>query len=206
MISYDKSFQKDIIRKRIKKLRDSLSIDEINSKSSIISSKLWEIIESKRIKTVMFYIAFGSEVRTQDCIIRALEKEFIVTVPVCVKEKLADGRYEKNLLASRLLAFPSDLEKTKHGLLEPKKEFIRPFPPENLDLVVVPGLAFDLKGYRIGYGAGYYDNFLPKCTNAIFIALAYQIQIVDNVYPESWDIPVHGIITEIGLIHNQNII
>ncbi|MGQ9610535.1 MAG: 5-formyltetrahydrofolate cyclo-ligase [bacterium] len=196
----DKSIQKDIIRKRIKKLRDSMNTDEINTKSSIISSILWKVIEGRKINSIMFYIAFGSEVKTQDCIIKALEKNFIVTVPVCIKEKLANGTYENNLLASKLHDFPSGLEKSKFGLLEPKKEFIRPFPPENLDIVVVPGIAFDTKGYRIGYGAGYYDNFLPKCKKALYIALAYQIQIVDNVYPESWDIPVHGIITEDGLI------
>lgn len=175
-----------------------MSIDEINSKSIIINSALWKIIEDRKINSILFYIAFGSEVKTQDCIIKALERNFTVTVPVCVKEKLADGTYEKNLLASKLINFPSELEKNKFGLLEPKKEFVRPFPPESLDLVIVPGLAFDMKGYRIGYGAGYYDNFLPKCTNALFVALAYQIQIVDNVYPESWDVPVHIIITENG--------
>ncbi len=198
----DKYTQKDIIRKRIKDLRESMSTDEINAKSGVINSILWEIIETRKINSIMFYVAFGSEVKTQDCIIKALEKNFIVTVPVCIKEKRADGTYEKNLLTSRLLNF-SELEKSKFGLLEPKKEFIRPFPPENLDVVVVPGIAFDIKGYRIGYGAGYYDNFLPKCKKAIFIALAYQIQILDNVYPENWDIPVHGIITENGLIYKS---
>ncbi len=110
----------------------------------------------------MFYIAFGSEVKTQDCIIRALKRKFVVTVPACVKEKLADGTYEKNLLASRLLVFPSGLEKSKFGLLEPKKEFIRPFPPEGLDLVIVPGIAFDLRGYRIGYVQVIMITFFPN--------------------------------------------
>jgi len=138
----------------------------------------------------MFYIAFGSEVRTQNSIVRAIHSGMTTIVPIC------SGDGGRQLLPSRLLHLQSEVEKSSFGLLEPKLEFRRPFPPEKIDLVVVPGLAFDEKGYRIGYGAGYYDHFLARCPQAIFIGLAYEMQIVASAFPKEWDVPVHKIITE----------
>ena len=193
---YDQVYQsKKEIRKSIISLRNALSQDDIKSKSDIIQEKLWKLIEDHNFQSVMFYIAFGSEVRTQDCINKALEKGLDVIVPICIKSK-----HCIDLLPSKLIDPSSELAMGTYRILEPKPEFIRPFPPDMIDVVVVPGVAFDKKCYRIGYGAGYYDRFLPKCNKSLFVALAFEIQIVEDVFHNEWDIPVDQIITEDRII------
>ena len=93
--------------------------------------------------------------------------------------------------------------KGKKGILEPKKEYYRLFPPEDIDLIIIPGVVFDLSGNRIGRGFGYYDNFLGKvCSSAEIIALAFEMQIVKKIPNDKNDIPVHKIITEKRIINS----
>jgi 5-formyltetrahydrofolate cyclo-ligase len=191
--------EKKEIRSRILNLRNSLNTNDVESNSDLIQAKLWQLIESHGFKSIMFYIAFGSEVRTQICISKALDKELNVIVPVCIKTKNEQGLV-REILPSRLLDPKSELAEGTFGVLEPKIEFRRPFSPEEIDLVVVPGVAFDERCYRIGYGAGYYDHFLPRCTKALSVALAYEMQIVTDAFPASWDVPVNCIITEKRMI------
>lgn len=186
-------------RKNVIFLRNSLIRNDIESKSDIIQRELWQLIDKHSFKSVMFYISFGSEVQTHQSINIALKNDFAVIVPVCISTAS-----NKEILPSRLFDLQSEVDEGTFHVLEPKPEFRRPFPPENIDLVVVPGVAFDEKCYRIGYGAGYYDRFLPKCKNAVSIALAYDLQIVDDAFPASWDIPVDKIITETRIINNGN--
>ena len=195
----DLTARKKQIRREMRRLRDSLNAENIHSKSSAIECKLWQLINEREAESIMFYIDFGSEVRTQNCIAKAIDDGKIVIVPVCS----ADERRE--LLPSRLLDLQREVEKSTFGILEPKSEFRRPFPPEKIDLVVVPGLAFDEKGYRIGYGGGYYDRFLTRCPQVLHVGLAYEMQMIECALPSERDVPVHKIITEDRVIscHNE---
>jgi 5-formyltetrahydrofolate cyclo-ligase len=186
----DLILRKKEIRKEARQLRDSLSTHEIRSKSAAIECKLWELVQEHKFESIMFYIAFGSEVRTQSCIDRAISSGVKTVVPICSD----DGK--RQLLPSRLLDLHSEIEAGKFGIPEPKPECCRPFPPEEIDLVVVPGLAFDEKGHRIGYGGRYYDHFLVRCPQALHVGVAYEMQIVREISPTEWDVPVHKIITE----------
>ncbi len=95
----------------------------------------------------------------------------------------------------------NDLQVARFGLLEPKPETLRPVDPQELDLVIVPGVAFDREGFRIGFGAGYYDRFLPKLRkDSVLISLVYDFQLMPKVPREPHDIAVHWIITEKELI------
>jgi 5-formyltetrahydrofolate cyclo-ligase len=190
MHSGDLADQKKEIREKTRRLRDSLSMRDIYSKSSAIESRLWELIEERGCESIMFYIAFGSEVRTQNSITRAIRSGKITIVPVCS----VDGK--RRILPCRLLDLQSEVQASKFGILEPKPGCRRPFPPEKIDLMVVPGLAFDERGHRIGYGAGYYDRFLSRCPQSLFVGLAYETQIVESVFPSERDIPLHKLITE----------
>ena len=68
--------------------------------------------------------------------------------------------------------------------------------PEDFDLVLMPGLAFCADGGRVGYGGGFYDNYLAQTANALRIALAFELQLVDKLPRETHDLPVHVIVTE----------
>jgi 5-formyltetrahydrofolate cyclo-ligase len=98
-------------------------------------------------------------------------------------------------LLSELLNF-DDLTLSKYGLYEPQEEQQRPIPPQEVDLAILPGVAFDLRGYRLGYGGGYFDRFLdslrPDCPK---IALAYDFQVVTQLPVEEHDTKVDIIIT-----------
>ena len=123
-------------------------------------------------------------------------------MPVCS----VDPRTRRpEILPSRLLDLGSEVEEGTFGIPEPRPEFRRPFPPEKIDLVVVPGLAFDERGYRIGYGGGYYDGFLTKCPQALFAGLAYEMQILKCTFPSTRDVPVHKIITEDRVISRRSL-
>ena len=81
------------------------------------------------------------------------------------------------------------------GLREPDPETTVLVPPEAIDLVVVPGVGFDRRGGRLGFGGGYYDRFLSK-TGALRLGLAFSLQIVDRIPQGPGDEPVHWIVTE----------
>ncbi len=112
-----------------------------------------------------------------------------------------------DLKLSVLKEMDSDLEPGNFGVLEPTGDSLRPVSTEEADLIIVPGLAFDREGNRIGYGGGYYDNLLKKTNeDARFIALAYEFQITNRVPHDEKDVPVHRILTEKRIITNSDIL
>ncbi len=75
-----------------------------------------------------------------------------------------------------------------------------PYPPELIDCVLVPGLAFDVNGYRLGYGKGFYDAFLPRLKPGTpMIGIGYSLQLTANTFPQPHDVKLTGLITEKGL-------
>ena len=181
---------KEEIRRDILKKRHSLSKDYIKNKSQQIFLKLAESVEYRNSRNIMFYVATRSEVQTEEMIKTSIEMGKNIFVPIILPECI-------NLAPSKIFDFDTELEKGKKGILEPKKEYYRLFPPENIDLIIIPGVAFDLSGNRIGRGFGYYDNFLKEIRSSTkIIALAFEMQIVKKIPNDKNDIPVHKIITE----------
>ena len=185
---------KEEIRKNILKKRLSLSSEEIRNKSQQIFLQLTETVEYRNSQNVMFYVATRSEVQTEEMIKESIKMGKNIFVPIILAKSI-------NLAPSKILDFDTELEKGKKGILEPMKKYYRFFPPENIDLTIVPGVAFDLSGNRIGRGFGYYDNFLKQIRTSIkVIALAFEMQIVKMISAEKNDFPVHKIITEKRII------
>jgi 5-formyltetrahydrofolate cyclo-ligase len=106
----------------------------------------------------------------------------------------------KKLSPCQIINHEVDLVPSQYGMLQPDPRRCQAFPPENIDVVTVPGTAFDKKGYRIGYGGGYYDRFLKRCPQALWVGLAFEAQLIPDALPEEWDIPVHQIVTEERII------
>jgi len=185
---------KEEIRRKILKKRLSLLSEDIRDKSQQVFLNLTETVEYINSRNIMFYVATRSEVQTEEMIKTSIKMGKNIFVPTILPECL-------NLAPSKIFDFDIELEKGKKGILEPKKEYYRLFPSENIDLIIVPGVAFDLSGNRIGRGFGYYDNFLRKVpSSAKIVALAFEMQIVKKIPNDNNDIPVHKIITEKRII------
>lgn len=87
-----------------------------------------------------------------------------------------------------------NLKKDKYGILEPD-ELIPAVKKEDIDLIILPGVAFDKSGGRLGYGGGYYDKYLNSCPQDICkVALCYDFQIVENVPVEEHDVKANDVI------------
>ena len=181
---------KNDIRNLLKNKRLNLSKDEVLAKSRQIKKRLYRIDEFKKAKNILFYISYDGEVFTHDVIKEAFFDK-IVVVPISNKK-------DYSLILSKLNSF-KDLEEGPYGILEPKKERIKEISIDEIDLIIVPGIAYDINGNRIGHGKGYYDRLL-KNTNAIIVALAFEFQIMENIPTDEHDKPVDIIITEKRII------
>ncbi|KNF09167.1 5-formyltetrahydrofolate cyclo-ligase [Gottschalkia purinilytica] len=181
---------KNTLRKEILSQRKAMSLEEVNKKSDQVTDLLLSSEYYKNAKNIMAYIDFRNEVKTERLIKTALKDKKNIIIPISVVET-------RQLILSQLLDYDNELESGTYGILEPKKEFIREVEPSCIDLVLIPGVAFDRRGFRIGYGAGYYDRFLEKVDkSAPKIALSFELQMVSNAFEGPHDFPVDSIITE----------
>ena len=170
---------KHAIRKKALCARDE-SHDPVD-KSGAIAERLFRQKEYKRAEKVLLYFSIGSEVNT--CrIIKGALKTKKVFLPFVDGDTMGYAR----------ISSLEELEPGPYGIMEPRDKSPS---REGLDLVVVPGIAFDETGHRVGYGGGYYDKFLPH-TKAFTIGLAYEAQVVEDIPAEGHDCPVKKIVTE----------
>ncbi len=177
--------EKFLLREGIRKLREKLSDKDVKEKSSAIIKRLLHLEEYEKAKTIMFYIGINKEVKTEEAVKAALAAGKNVAVPV---SDLENGRIMPVKLTSLTALKPG-----AYGILEPAGG--KEVDAKEIELVVVPGLAFDGEGNRIGYGLGFYDRFLRNIS-AKRIALAYEIQIVDRVIATENDVQMDLIVTD----------
>lgn len=181
---------KNELRKNVIAGRGLLSLQELKEKSVIITKRVINLVEYRKSLTMMTYVDFRNEVQTSEIINDALQIGKRVVVPITDVSN-------RRIIPSQLINYPDDLAPGAWDILEPKPECVRPVAPEEIDLVIVPGVAFDTAGNRLGYGGGFYDRFLPLVgINTVIISLAFELQIRPNVYPAEHDIPVHMLVTE----------
>lgn len=180
---------KEALRRLFLNRRDALTPECIAAKSRSIEERLFVELDYKRSTTILFYVSFRSEVVTLSSIEQALSEGKRVLVPVShPKERRLTLSHIKDL---------SELTNGTYGILEPARDFLRPVFHQEVELVLVPGAVFDYLGYRIGYGGGYYDNLLTQLhPQAVALALAFELQLVERLPREAHDRPVHKIITE----------
>ena len=179
---------KNQLKEYILEKRNSLPKPEISEKSKKIEERLFGLGQYKKSKTIMFFVSFNSEVHTHEMIIKSL-KHKTVAVP-----KVVNNEIEPSIM----LDFDSLVPSGKFGILEPIEAMN--ISHKNIDLIAVPGIAFDLHGHRVGYGFGYYDKFLKKVPKAVKIGLCFDFQVVDKVPREEHDVPVDLIVTEERII------
>jgi 5-formyltetrahydrofolate cyclo-ligase len=185
---------KDRIRKAILSQRASLDLSECQEKSNKIKERLFKLPEFIQHNNIMLYMALPGEVQTQDMVRETIRLGKRVILP-----KVApDGQ---NLLLSEVKDLDRELKTGMFGILEPKEEFYRPVSLDELNLIILPGVAFDLRGYRIGFGKGFYDRLLSKArTTIITIGLSFDFQLVAEIPAVKHDMKVDKIITERRII------
>lgn len=194
MPAQDPKLLKQLNRKSMLELRNNQPYRIILEKSEKIQAKLMGMNEYKAAKVIMLYSGKGNEVQTENLIRMAL-KEKRVVLPITNKKKHI-------LELSEITDYDHELKISTFNILEPEKKFIRPISVDILDLIVVPGVSFDYKGNRLGYGFAYYDKLLATVRPPIpFIGLAFQFQMQDTIPNCQNDIPVHFVITEERIIH-----
>jgi len=178
--------EKKILRAEAKKRLESLSDQEKKAYSQKIAATLFDLPVWRNAKVIGITISRGDEVNTSPIIERAWCEGKQVCVPKCYS---ADKRMEFRELQSF-----EQLESVYFGLLEPIESLTKKVSPEEIELMIVPGVCFARNGYRIGYGGGYYDRYLQHFSRHT-ISLAYNVQMIETVPHEKHDIPVQMIIT-----------
>ena len=184
--------EKKKIREQILDNKEKMDEITLKSYSDSIIDKLYSTDYYKKAKTIMTFISFGAEVDTHEFIKTSIAKGKRIVVPITIPET-------KELKLSQVLDF-DHLEIGFYDILTPKEEFISYVDPSEVDLIIVPGVAFDRNGYRIGYGGGYYDRFLANLDHVTKISLAFDMQLISSIPHEHFDIPVNYIITEKEII------
>lgn len=182
MIAVIEKMKKDDNLSSKQKLRISLlsllsKLKEVDraKKSLLIKEKLFSSLEFKKAKTILFYASLKNEVDTDIMMKDAQAQGKTVGLPV-VFEK------EQTIVPYLVSDFDKPFVLGAYGIREPNREFAKPISVKELDLVIVPGVAFDKDGNRLGRGKGYYDRFLKSLPEHVStIGLAFDFQIINNL-------------------------
>ena len=159
--------------------------DEVKIKSDEIRQRLLGVERVKQAKTICTFISAFKEPDTVEIIKEIWEQDKKIVVPIT--------DIESGTLSLSYINSMDDMEKGAYGILEPKT--VRKADENNIDVILVPGLAFDRNGGRMGFGKGYYDRLLES-SKAVKIGLCYDFQILEKIPTESHDVPMNFVITE----------
>lgn len=191
-----KLITKEILRQEVASNRKNESRESVGNKSIAITQRVINLESFIKGRAIMCYMDFKNEVMTKYIIDHCFEKGKRVILPLVDK---VDG--VRQIVPYEIIDVERDVSPGTFGILEPKKDSAKIFNPEEIDLVIVPGVAFDIHKNRVGFGAGLYDRFLntvkPDCPK---VGIAFEFQIYESVPVEEHDIPLDFIITEERII------
>lgn len=166
-------------------MRNTLNSREVAKRSKTIQEFVINTEEFRQAKIVGAYFAIGSEVMT----------ELIIGHAKVLGKKIALPRVEENNIAFYGLPLTNTLVKGRFGIMEPPPHE----PMDKIDILIVPGIAFDKEGNRLGYGKGFYDRLLASKQTKFSIGLAYSFQIVENLPYDLHDKRLDAIASEDGI-------
>ena len=186
---------KNNLRNKFMIRRENFSDDKIECKSQQLINKFLGSDFYKGNNSIFIYVSYKNEVQTHDLIKKMINDNKDVYVP--------QPNPETKEMEAVLIRKFNDLTEGSYGILEPIESSSR-IEPSLLDLIIVPGLVFSLKGYRIGYGGGFYDRFLSRTNQNDCppwkLGFAYNEFIIDKVPNNQYDLPVDFIISENKII------
>ena len=157
------------------KLLRSQSQEDRLKKSRVIADKLFSIREFVKAKIILFYASFDGEVETFEMMKQSQRLEKKIALPASIK-------IQKKIIPALIENLEEDLQTGAYGIKEPRNFQSHSIDFRQIDLIIVPGLAFDREHNRLGRGAGYYDRFLREIPSSIpTFGLAFDFQIVDRL-------------------------
>lgn len=172
------SDSKQSLRRQIRRQRQAMSGEDVTLRSQALCSMVLLSPQYQAAKTLYAYLPFQTEVQILPLLRQALADGKQVALPKCY------GREMRFILTTNL----SQVQYTAFGVPEPIAD--HPVAHDPTALVLVPGVVFDRRGYRIGYGGGYYDRFLSQERTHPTIALCYDFQLLPHLEAEAHDVPV----------------
>lgn len=182
---------KQALRRRLIAQRAALPDAERRTLSSAVLARLRETPAWAEAREVLTYMPVRGEVDVSPLLDELWRRGSQVLLPRCRPE-------DAGIMDVACATCLEDLRPGMYGIPEPAPDVCAPIQDARPDLILVPGVGFDLKGYRLGFGAGFYDRFLSgaQAPKAALYGLCYEFQIVEALPRDPWDIPVHAVITE----------
>ena len=166
------------LRRQIREKKRAMTTEQIEVASSLLGAKFFACEQYKNAKTIYGYLPYNQEVRTVPMLEQALADGKRVAVP----------KVYGNVMRFIYITDLTQVEKGYAGIPEPMAD--TPVADDPTALVLMPGLAFDPQGHRIGYGGGFYDKFLASEPNHPTVALCYGFQMLPELETEEFDVPV----------------
>ena len=180
---------------RIAEKMDHLSEEELAQKYSKIEHKLFEFANFMEAQLAFLYTPVSTEIPTEGIIKKALQIEKGLVLPVFTDAKNTFRLY-------KISNYDKDLKPSANDILEPDVDRCKKINLEDVDIAIIPGLAFDDKGGRIGFGNNYYSRLITKLPETCRkVSLAYEEQIVDQIQMESRKFTVDIIISDKRVIY-----
>jgi len=176
---------KKALRREIGAKKRALNAAEIESRSALLADKLYKTPQYRDCQSLYAYLSFNQEVRTNPIIQRAWADGKRVAVPKVVGDEMVFIRID---------SFEGLAPQGAFHIMEPIED--GPVAGDEKALILMPGLAFDPEGHRVGYGGGYYDRFLEKEPDHPLVALCYDFQLYDRLEVEAHDVPVDVVLTD----------
>lgn len=172
------------LRREMLAQRGMLTSEQVEQRSREINRRLGMLEPLKQAGVVMAYLSIKNEVDLSGIMGELKERNTVLLVP----------RVEGSVLQAVEYKGWEECRQGPFGILEPVGDA---YPLQKIEVVLVPGVAFDASGHRLGYGKGFYDRFLRQLAPSAFLCgVAYEFQVVDSTFPDQYDVPMHWIVTE----------
>ena len=187
--------KKVVIRNEMVKKIEGFSESERENKTTQIEERLFDFANFVESRIPLLYLNLPAEVPTENIIRRCFSQNKVVILPVFAKDR-------KTVSLLKVDDFDKDLRPGPRGVLEPDPERCKKVPIDRVDIAIIPGIAFDEKGGRIGHGYGYYDWLIPELSPTTRkVALAFEEQIIPQIPMESHDKFVDIIVSDQRIIY-----
>ncbi len=181
--------EKTELRKAFKRLRAKLSVEQAAAGSLAVTRHILACDAYRKARCIMGYLAFGNELSVDLVLQQALTDGKTVAVPFVTSA---------TEMVPVLLSGMDDFELDRYGIRSVRQP-VQLVQPEQMDLVLVPGVAFGRDGSRLGMGAGYYDRFLPQACNAALMGIAYDTFLTDSLPKDEYDVVMQLLASESGI-------